>query len=742
MAIEEGFIGMEEGDIKKWKETMNKSLKERKTSLSIEAGRVSTVIDHSSKMGWIATLSLAFQSLGVVYGDIGTSPLYVLASAFPNGINHKDDILGSLSIIYYTILIFPLLKYVFIVLRANDNGNGGAFALYSLLCRHAKVSLIPNEQPEDMELSNYKLETPSNKQRLENSYFARAFLLFMTILGTTMVIGDGIFTPPMSVISAVNGISAKLSQDYVVGITILILVFLFGVQRFGTDKVGFSFAPILTVWFILIGATGIYNLFKYDVGVLRAVNPKYIVEFFQRDGKKAWMSLGGVFLCISGCEAMFADLGHFSVRAIQISFSFITLPAILAAYSGQAAYLRKFPDTVSNIFYECIPGPLYWPTFVAAVVASIIGSQAIISAAFSIVSQAMSMGCFPRVKVAHTSTSHKGQVYIPEINYILMVACIVVTAIFRSSEKLSNAYGFAIICDMTITTFLVSVVMWIVWNKKIWQIALFVVPFGSIELVYLSAQLIKFKDGGFLPLVSAIVFTVIMGIWFYAQKERYMFELKNKISSENLIKLVDDLNTNRMPGIGVLYSELVQGIPPIFPHFIANIPSIHSVVIFVSIKTIPISRVVLNERFLFRHVEPRECNIFRCIVRHGYDDLIGDSIEFESQLVQHLKEFIIEEESNYMLEVKETTIEEKDSIEALNMVEGVDNEIQFIDNAFEKGVVYMVGETEVLADPNSSFFNKIIVNAYNVLRRNFQQRHELMAIPHKRLLKVGMTYEI
>lgn len=303
--------------------------------------------------------------------------------------------------------------------------------------------------------------------------------------------------------------------------------------------------------------------------------------------------------------------------------------------------------------------------------------------------------------------------------------------------------GFAIICDMTITTFLVSVVMLIVWNKKIWQIALFVVPFGSIELVYLSAQLIKFKDGGFLPLVSAIVFTVIMGIWFYAQKERYMFELKNKISSENLIKLVDDLNTNRMPGIGVLYSELVQGIPPIFPHFIANIPSIHSVVIFVSIKTIPISRVVLNERFLFRHVEPRECNIFRCIVRHGYNDLIGDSIEFESQLVQHLKEFIIEEESNYMLEVKETTIEEKDSIEALNMVEGVDNEIvQFIDNAFEKGVVYMLGETEVVADPNSSFFNKIIVNAYNVLRRNFQQRHELMAIPHKRLLKVGMTYEI
>jgi KUP system potassium uptake protein len=262
--------------------------------------------------------------------------------------------------------------------------------------------------------------------------------------------------------------------------------------------------------------------------------------------------------------------------------------------------------------------------------------------------------------------------------------------------------------------------------------------------------MVKFKEGGFLPLVSAIIFTMIMGIWFYAQKKKYMFELKNKVPSESLIKLVNDLDTKRIHGIGILYSELVQGIPPIFAHFVANIPSIHSVVVFVSIKAIPITNVALEERFLFRYVEPRECKIFRCIVRHGYNDVIGDSIEFESQLVQYLKEFIIQE-SDYMPELETTTkceqvhskeVKASDSIQSLGVVEGIGNEIKFIDEALEKGVVYMLGEIEVVANPKSSILKKIIVNAYNFMRRNFQQRDELMAIPRRRLLKVGMTYEI
>ncbi|KAK7338228.1 hypothetical protein VNO77_18830 [Canavalia gladiata] len=747
-------------------------------SLYLEAVRVSTIADDLTKMGWRTTLSLAFQSIGIVYGDIGTSPLYVYASTFPNQIKNNDDILGVLSLIIYTIVLIPMLKYVFIVLWANDNGNGGAFALYSLICRHMKVGLIPNQQPEDRDLSTYKLESPSSqlkrgqkiKQKLEDSYFARILLLLLAIMGTSMVIGDGILTPSISVLSAVSGISTSLGQNAVVGITIAIVVVLFSVQRFGTDKVGFSFAPVILVWFSFISGIGLYNLFKYDIGVLRAFNPKYIYVYFKRNGKQGWISLGGVFLCITGSEAMFADLGHFNVRAIQISFSCITCPAILAAYIGQAAFLRKFPEKVANTFYESIPGPLYWPTFVVAVAASIIASQAMISGAFSIISQALNLGCFPRVKVVHTSIKHQGQVYIPEVNYMFMIACIVVCAAFKTTEKISHTYGIAVVGDMMITTTLVSLIMLVIWKKSLWRVALFYLVFGFTEIVYFSSQLTKFIGGGYLPIVSALFLTIVMGTWHYVHKERYTFELKNKVSSEYLREVMNGSDIRRIPGIGLVYSELVQGIPPIFPHLIASVPSIHSVVVFISIKAIPVSRVATEERFLFRQVNPKEYRIFRCVVRHGYRDVLQDPAEFESQLIQNLKAFIQQE--GFMDEAEGTTTEQitvGDESEMADTpipqgsakegklgasgtksfpfsapsIRGAEEEIKFIDNALEKGVMYMLAEAEVVAHPNSSILNKIVVNyAYSFLRKNFRQGQNLMAIPRNRLLKVGMTYEI
>jgi KUP system potassium uptake protein len=664
-----------------------------------------------------------------------------------------------------------------------------------------------------MELSNYKLEITSSQQKrayklkhmIENSHFARILLLLLAIMGTAMVIGDGILTPSISVLSAVSGISSSLGQDAVVGITVAILVVLFTMQRFGTDKVGSLFAPIILVWFTFIGGIGLYNLFKHDIGVLRAFNPKYIVDYFKRNGKEGWLSLGGVFLCITGSEAMFADLGHFSVRAIQISFSFVTFPAILAAYIGQAAYLRKFPDNVANTFYDSIPDPLYWPTFVVAIGAAIIASQAMISGAFSIISQALSLGCFPRVRVVHTSTKHQGQVYIPEINYMFMFGCIIVCVAFKTTEKISHAYGIAVIGDMMITTMLVSLIMLVIWKKSLWIVIIFFLVFGSTEFLYLSSQITKFTAGGYFPIVLATILTMVMGIWHYVHKERYMFELKNKVSTEYLKQLANNTDVHRVPGIGLLYSELVQGIPPIFPHFIASVPSIHSVVIFVSIKTIPVSRVALEERFLFRQVEPREYRIFRCVARRGYNDVLGDPVEFESQLIENLKGFIQQE--NFMLEANDGTntnnitlppseqlvvpiptnesdqMEDdssatelkprfnnssnriipsigvshvsSDSIRSLPgsvtkssnfyapIFQGPEEEIKFIDKAMEKGVVYMIGEAEVVASPNSSILNKIVVNyAYSFLRKNFRQAEQSIAIPHRRLLKVGMTYEL
>ncbi|KAL3637069.1 Potassium transporter 5 [Castilleja foliolosa] len=767
----------------------NNVIKERKVSwarlrrvdsLNMEAGNVSSKPTHHAtrQASWITTLNLAFQSIGVIYGDIGTSPLYVFDSTFSDGhIQHKDDILGVLSLIIYTFVLIPLIKYVFIVLKANDNGDGGTFALYSLICRYAKVSFIPNDQPEDRHLSNYRLDLPSDnlrrsqkiKEKLENSRTIKLMLFLSTILGTSMVIGDGVLTPCISVLSAVGGIK-QLNQDGVVYISIVILIILFCVQRFGTDKIGYSFAPAIFLWFLFISGIGLYNLFKHDVTVLRAFNPKYIVDYFKRNGKKGWISLGGVVLCITGTEAMFADLGHFNVPAVQISFSGIVFPALLTAYIGQAAYLTKFPTHIGRTFYNSIPDPLYWPTFVVANAAAIIASQAMISGSFAIVSQSLSLRCFPRVKVVHTSPKHEGQVYIPEINYLLMIACIVVTYGFKTTEKIGHAYGIAVVAVMLITTSLITLIMLVIWKTKIWLASSFFVVFISMELVYFSSVLYKFTQGGYLPLAFSLVLMIMMSVWHYAQQQRYMFELNNKVSSVYVRDLSNNDNIKRIPGIGLLYSELVQGVPPIFPHFISNIPSIHSIVVFVSIKSIPISKVAVEERFLFRQVEPREYRLFKCVVRYGYKDKIEEPNEFERQLVENLKEFIRHE--HFMLEqpvvpIEESLLEQQQlesrvsnvssnsNIQSFHNVsdssnriiervaEGVEEEMEFVERAKEEGVYYLMGEAEVVARQDSSLMNKFVINyAYSFLRKNFREGEKVLAIPKTRLLKVGMTYEI
>ncbi|KAJ6800956.1 potassium transporter 5-like [Iris pallida] len=774
----------------------------RVDSLQMEAGKVSSIRSHGVQVGWAATLHLAFQSIGVVYGDIGTSPLYVYESTFTKGIKDEDDILGVLSLIMYTLILSPLVKYCFIVLWANDQGNGGTFALYSLISRYANVNLIPNQQAEDAMLSNYKLETPSSqlkraqwiKGKLESSKTAKLVLFIVTILGVAMVIGDGILTPCISVLSAVSGIKQKassLSEGTIAIVSIFILIVIFSVQRFGTDKVGYAFAPIILLWFFFIGGIGMYNLCAHGVGVLRAFNPKYIIDYFKRNGKEGWLSLGGVVLCITGTEAMFADLGHFNVKAIQISFSTILLPSVSLSYMGQAAFLTKFPQDVSETFYKSIPGPLFWPTFVVAVAAAIIASQAMISGAFQILSQSQALGCFPRVKVVHTSAKYEGQVYIPEINMVMMIACVLVTGGFRTTANIGNAYGIAVMTTEFITTSMVTLIMLLIWKTSIWRIALFYTVFATVELTYLSSVLSKFVEGGFLPVLFSLVLMLIMSIWHYVHVKRYKYELANKVSSSYIRDLAQKQNLTRLPGIGLLYSELVEGIPPIFAHFVETIPSIHSVLVFVSVKRIPISTVEAQERFLFRQVEPKEYRMFRCVVRYGYQDKVEEPREFESLLIEQLQGFIHQEflfldsqqtkpssrmaaeeasirasnkPGSSAVHIEETLAQQNaprlssGSIQPVGVdsqstnssgrnivgqIQGVEEEKQFIQKEKEKGVVYLLGETEVVAANNSSILKRVTVNyVYSFMRKNFRQSQDVLSIPRRRLLKVGMTYEI
>nr|KJB44950.1 hypothetical protein B456_007G281600 [Gossypium raimondii] len=723
---------------------------------------------HSKDSNWWVVLNLAFQSIGIVYGDLGTSPLYVYPSIFSNGIKHRDDILGALSLVFYTLTFLPLVKYVFVVLRANDNGEGGTFALYSLICRYARVSLIPSQQAEDREVSNYKLELPSKrlklasvlKSSLQKSQFAKIFLLLVTMLGTSMVIGDSIFTPSISVLSAVAGVkevTSALTDDMIAGISVVILIFLFMIQRFGTHRVSYTFAPVLCVWFVLIGGIGFYNIIKHDKTVLKAINPMYIVEYFIRNKKDAWISLGGVVLCTTGAEALFADLGHFSVRAIQVSMCSMVYPALIFAYTGQSSYLRQYPDEVSDAFYKSVPGPLYWPMFVVSILAAAIASQAMISGTFSIVHQSLSLGCFPPVKVVYTSANHEGQVYIPAINYILMLACIGVTAGFKSTVKIGNAYGTAVVFVMTLTSSLLVLVMIMIWKTNIFLIILYILTIGFVELLYLSSVLYKFTSGGYLPLVFSAVLMIIMYVWNDVYRRKYHYELDHKISPGRLKEISANKNMSRIPGLAMFYSELVHGIPPIFEHYVSNVPALHSIIVFVSMKSLHINEVPPEERYFFRRVEPRELFAFRCVVRYGYKDV--REVAFEETLVTRLKEFIQEEIllQNQMLSTignnaEKGTEPEGEIVERNNDVanakqveeEIMQQEIEQLQKEWEEaGIVHMIGESEVIAKKEANIMKRIVINhVYNLLKRNVRQREKVFDIPHKRMLKVGMTYQL
>ncbi|XP_021292672.1 putative potassium transporter 12 isoform X1 [Herrania umbratica] len=775
----------------------------RVDSFDVEAMEIAGAYGHHFKdLSTWRTLALAFQTLGVVYGDMGTSPLYVFSDVFSKVKIESDvDILGALSLVMYTIALVPLAKYVFVVLKANDNGEGGTFALYSLICRYAKVNMLPNHQPADEQISSFKLKLPTPeleralniKETLERRSSLKTLLLLLVLMGTSMVIGDGILTPAISVMSAVSGLQGEIkgfTTTAVVVVSIVILVALFSIQRFGTSKVSVMFAPALALWFFSLGSIGIYNLVKHDITVIKAFNPAYIYFFFKKNSRDAWSALGGCVLCITGAEAMFADLGHFSVRAIQIAFTFVVFPCLLLAYMGQAAYLMKYPDSSGRIFYDSVPDSLFWPVFVVATIAAMIASQAMISATFSCVKQSMALGCFPRLKIIHTSRRLMGQIYIPVINWFLMIMCVVVVSIFRSTTDIANAYGIAEVGVMMVTTTLVTLVMLLIWQTNLFMALCFPLVFGSIELIYFSAVLSKVLEGGWLPLVFATFFLTVMYIWNYGSVLKYQSEVREKISMDFMHELGSTLGTVRVPGIGLLYNELVHGIPSIFGQFLLSLPAIHSTIVFVCIKYVPVPVVPQEERFLFRRVCPKDYHMFRCIARYGYKDIRKeDHLAFEQLLVQSLENFLRKEAQDLALEssltemdIDSVSVSSRDygtqgsygneelkiplmhdrrleeagtstseeasaalpsSVMSSDEDPSLEYELSALREAIDSGFTYFLAHGDVRAKKNSFFLKKLVINYfYAFLRRNCRAGAANMSVPHMNILQVGMTYMV
>ncbi|OWM87755.1 potassium transporter 7 isoform X3 [Punica granatum] len=660
---------------------------------------------------------LAFQTLGVVFGDVGTSPLYTFSVMFTKApINGNEDVLGALSLVIYTLVLIPVVKYVLVVLWANDDGEGGTFALYSLICRHAKVSLLPNQLPSDARISNFKLKVPSPelerslkiKERLETSLMLKKLLLMLVLAGTSMVIADGVVTPVMSVMSAVGGL-----------------------------KVGV--API-----------------------------------------------------DRGSEAMFADLCYFSVGSIQLTFVFLVLPCLLLGYLGQAAYLIENHTDYEQVFFSSIPSGVFWPVLLIANVAALIASRAMTTATFSCIKQSTALGCFPRLKIIHTSQKFMGQIYIPVMNWFLMVVCLVFVCTISSITEIGNAYGIAELVVMMMTTVLVTIVMLLIWQINIIVVLSFVAVFIGIELTFFSSVLWSVGDGSWIILVFAAVIFLIMYIWNYGSNLKYQTEVKQKLSMDLLRELGSNLGTVRAPGIGLMYNELVKGVPAIFGHFLTTLPAVHSMIIIVCIKYVPVPMVPQGERFLFRRVCPKSYHIFRCIARYGYKDVRKENHQaFEQLLIESLEKFIRREAQERSLESHEDD-EDSDKEEAatssrlvmaangsmysldvpllseydghstkpmqaseastsaapsteltLDPEQSLERELSFIRQAKQCGVVYLLGHGDIRARKDSWFIKKLVINYfYAFLRKNCRRGIANLSVPHSHLMQVSMTYMV
>ncbi|KAJ3694798.1 hypothetical protein LUZ60_000175 [Juncus effusus] len=768
--------------------------------MDLETGKYGSSL--KKRESWKSVLLLAYQSLGVVYGDLSISPLYVYKNAFADDIEHSEgneEIYGVLSFVFWTLTLIPLLKYVFIVLQADDNGEGGTFALYSLICRHGKIGFLPNGQVIDEELSAYKkgdeqvgpaLRTNGGvwiRVLLEKSRVLQKVLLVFALLGTCMVIGDGVLTPAVSVFSAVSGLELYISKEqhrYVeVPAACIILICLFALQHYGTHRVGFIFAPIVCTWLMCISIIGVYNIIHWNPHVYRALSPYYMYKFLKKTRRGGWMSLGGILLCITGSEAMYADLGHFSQASIKIAFTSVVYPALILAYMGQAAYISQhhnIEETSYKIgFYVSVPEQVRWPVFIIAILAAVVGSQAVITGTFSIIKQCSALGCFPRVKVVHTSRSVHGQIYIPEINWILMVLCLAVTVGFHDTKRLGNASGLAVITVMLVTTVLMSIVIILCWGKHPLLSLLFLLTFLSIESFYFSASLIKFLEGAWVPLALSLIFMLVMYVWHYGTLKKYDFDVQNKVSIAWLLNLGPSLGIVRVRGIGLIHTELVAGIPAIFSHFVTNLPAFHQVLVFLCVKSVPVPYVQPEERFLVGRIGPKEYRLYRVIVRYGYRDVQKDDLEFERDLISSIAEFIrtgTGTDANHLIEDSEKSYEKLTVVgtgfgtglveantsndnnimngdtkkvrfnlprNSPQMESGVVEELKELMEAREAGMSFILGHCYTRAKSGSGFVKRVAINfCYEFLRRNSRGPAYVANIPHASTLEVGMVYHV
>jgi KUP system potassium uptake protein len=532
--------------------------------------------------------ALTLGSIGVVYGDIGTSPLYAFReaamAAASGGVATPQAVLGVLSLILWALIVVVTLKYVLILMRADNHGEGGTLALMAL----AQRALAGRS----------------------------GIIVLLGIISGALFYGDAVITPALSVLSAIEGIKIATAafDPYVVPLTVVILLVLFAVQSRGTAHVAAFFGPVMCVWFAVIGLAALPHIASHPE-VLGAFNPAYAVSFLWHHGVIGLVTLGAVFLAVTGAEALYADLGHFGRRPIQTAWLYIVLPSLALNYLGQGALVIGSPQAIENPFYLMFPDWALLPMVAMATLATVIASQAVITGAYSLTRQAIQLGLMPRFEIRHTSESHAGQIFIPRVNTLLLICVVLLVVLFRSSSALASAYGISVTGTMVVTALMGFVVIWKVWRWSPWAAAALIIPFLLLDMTFLSANMLKVFEGGWVPLALGGVVMLLMYTW--RRGSRLLFDKSRKLELPltELVAMLEKRPPQRVPGTAVFLTSDPQSAPTALMHSLKHYKVLHEKNVILTIETASTPRIDIAARVRLEEITE---TFLRVTLRFGF----------------------------------------------------------------------------------------------------------------------------
>jgi len=548
--------------------------------------------EHKNSNSW----TLALVALGVVFGDIGTSPLYALRECLTHagylpGRDGADMIYGPISLMIWSLTLMVSVKYLGLLSKATAQGEGGVFALLSLL-RSKKDALGPK---------------------------ASKWVVLVVLFGAALLYGDGMITPAISVLSAVEGIkeiSAELPQHVIVYISVAIIFGLFLVQKYGTAKIGVAFGPIMILWFIALAGLGLYRFIEHP-DVITALSPHWGIYYLIHHGYHGIVIMGMVLLAVTGCEALYADIGHFGAKPLKRAWYLLVYPSLILNYLGQGALVISDPKALEHPFFKLVPQSLMVPMIILATAATIIASQAMITGVYSLTQQAVQLGYLPRLKIVHTNPDVRGQIYMPQVNFLLMVACIALVIGFETSSNLASAYGLSVSMGMFLTSILFFFVARLIWNWSFWKAFLPVLLFSIIELGYVSGSLSKFMQGAWFPLAVAVGIWVIMKTWTDGRAILLQAMQRGRLPVEHLIDEIKKDRVIRVPGTAVFMSASAEGLPLVLLHHLNHNKALHRQVVLLSVRFADAPYVCEEER---HEISEYYEEFYRIILHYGFSE--------------------------------------------------------------------------------------------------------------------------